>query len=122
MNKISLKTRLDIHSSLSQRFEFNYCSCSAVVIFDLEKKKSFNEGQMYVSLSKETSIGNLFLVGKCNCNIFKVNQNSVVEYSGLPKNMVHIIYTDYGDNNSLTVSLLNTRSLKRHTAEINRAR
>ena len=45
---------------------------SAVVSFDLEKQKSFNEGQMYVALSRITSIDNIFLIGKYNRNFFKV--------------------------------------------------
>ena len=48
---------------------------SAVVSFDLEKQRSFNEGQMYVALNRVTSIDNLFLIGKYSANIFKVNGN-----------------------------------------------
>ena len=45
---------------------------SAVVSFDLEKQNSFNEGQIYVALSRITSIDNIFLIGKYNRNFFKV--------------------------------------------------
>ena len=34
---------------------YDYGLNSAVVSFDLEKQKSFNEGQMYVALSSVTS-------------------------------------------------------------------
>ena len=37
---------------------------SAFVSFDLEKQRSFNEGQMYAALSRVTSIDNLFLIEK----------------------------------------------------------
>ena len=94
---------------------------SAVVSFDLEKQKSFNEGQMYVALSRVTSIDNLFLIGKYNCNVFKVNESAVAEYNRLRENRFATINTDYVDCNSLTVSL-NTRSLKRHAADISRVR
>ena len=94
---------------------------SAVISFDLEKQKSFNEGQMYVALSRVTSIDNLFVIGKNNCNVFRVNESAVVEYSRLRKNRFDTIYTDYVDCNSLTISLLDTRSLKRHAADISRA-
>ena len=40
----------------------------------------------------------------------------------LPKNRFDVIYTDYIDNDNLTVSLLNTRSLQKHAAVINRVR
>ena len=95
---------------------------SAVVSFHLEKQKSFNEDQIYVALSRVTNIDNLFLVGIYNRNVFKVNESAVVEYSILRENRFDTIYTDYLDCNSLTISLLNTRSLKRHAADISRAR
>ena len=94
----------------------------AVVSFDLEKQKSFNEDQMYVALSRVTSMDNLFLIGEYNCNVFKVNENAVVEYSRLRENRFETINTDYVDCNRLTVSLLNTRSLKGPAAYIRRAR
>ena len=68
----------------------------AIVTFDLEKQRLFIEGQMYVALNRVTSI--------------------------LQENRCDTIYTDNVDSNSLTVSLLNTRSLKRHAVDINRAR
>ena len=95
---------------------------SAVVSFDLEKQKSFNEGQMYVALSRVTSVDNLFPIGKYDCNVFKDNESAVVEYSRLRENRFGTIYTDYVDCNSLTISLLNTRSLKRHAVDISRVK
>ena len=38
------------------------------------------------------------------------------------ENRFDTIYTDYVDCNSLTISLLNARSLKRHAADISRFR
>ena len=93
----------------------------AIVTFDLEKQRLFNEGQMYVALSKVTSIDNLFLIGKYRANVFRV-ENSILGYKRLQENRCDTIYTDNVDSNSLTVSLLNTRSLKRHAVDINRAR
>ena len=84
---------------------------SAVVSFDLENQKSFNEGQMYVALSRVTKIDNLFLIGKYSPNVFKVNENAVIEYRRLRENLLDRIYIDHVDCNSLTVSLLNTRCL-----------
>ena len=45
----------------------------AVVSFDLEKQKSFNESQMYVAINRVTSRNNLFLIGKYNRNVYKIN-------------------------------------------------
>ena len=77
---------------------------AAVVSFDLKKRKSV------VALSTVTSIDNLFLIGEYHCNVFKDNESVVVEFSVLREI----------DCNSITVSLSNKRSLKRHTADIRR--
>ena len=81
---------------------------SAVLSFDLEKQKTFNEGQMYVTLRRVTSIDNLFLTRKYNSNVFKVNESAVIEYSRLQGNRFETINADYNDSNILTVLLLNT--------------
>ena len=78
---------------------------SAVFSSDLEKQKSFNEGQMYVTLSRVTSIDNLFLIGKYNRKVFKVNESVVAEYNKLRENRSDAINTNYVDHNSRTVLL-----------------
>ena len=66
---------------------------------------------MYVVLNRVTSIDNLFLIGKYNQNVFKVNESAFAEYNRLRENRFDTINTNYVDCNSLTVSLLNTQSL-----------
>ena len=95
---------------------------SVVISFDLEKQRSFNEGQMYVSLSRVTSIDNIFLIGKYTPNVFKVNENAILEYKRLQENRFNTIDTDHVDCNRLTISLLNPRSLTRHAVDVSRAR
>ena len=56
-------------SPRSPGFDFN----ATVVIFDLEKQKSFNQGQMYVALSRVANINNLCLIGKYNVNEIHLN-------------------------------------------------
>ena len=80
---------------------------SAVVSFDLENQKLFNEGQVYVTLSRVTKIDNLFLIGKYGPNVLKVTENAVIEYSRLRENLFDRIYIDHANCSSLTVSLLN---------------
>ena len=58
---------------------------------------------MYVVLSRVTSIDNLFLIGKYNRNVFKVNESLVAEYNRLRENRLDTIITSYVDCNSLTV-------------------
>ena len=95
---------------------------SAVVSFDLENQKLFNESQMYVALSRVTRIDNLFFIRKYIPNAFKVNENAVIECSRLRENLFKRIYIDHVDYNSFTVSLLNTQSLVRHAVHINRTK
>ena len=53
-----------------------------VAIFDLESQKSFNQGQIYVALSRITSINELYLIGKYTKAALKVNE-SKKEYEKL---------------------------------------
>ena len=39
---------------------------------------SFNKGKMYIALRRVTSIDNLFLIGKCNPDVFKINENAII--------------------------------------------
>ena len=54
-----------------------------VVSFDLEKQKSFNQGQMYVVISRIRNTNNLFLIGEYSCNAFKANTDATTEYNRL---------------------------------------
>ena len=90
------------HHQLSKEHSFRY------------HQKLFKKGQVDVALSRAIKINNFFLIGKYSPNVFKVNENTVIEYSTLRENLFDIIYIDHVDCNSLTVSLLNKRSLVRH--------
>ena len=74
---------------------------------------------MYVAISRITNISNLFLIGEYSANAFRVNIDATTEYNRLrqyntflPCNNITV------DKHSLTVSLLNTRSLKKHATDI----
>ena len=54
-----------------------------VAIFDLESQKSFNQGQIYVALSRITSINELYLIGKYTKAALKVNESAKKEYEKL---------------------------------------
>ena len=95
---------------------------SEVVSSNLENQNSFIEGQMYLALSGVTKPDNLFIIRKYSSNVFKVNDNAVVEYSRLRENLFDRIYIDHVDFNSLIVSLLNTQSSVRHAVDINKAK
>lgn len=79
----------------------------SVVRFHLEKQKSFNEGQIYVALSRVTRIDYPFLIEKYNLIVLKVNDNVIIEYSRLQENMFGRSKADYVPCNNLKASLLN---------------
>ena len=54
-----------------------------VVCFDLESQKSFNHVQMYVALSRITSINELYLIGHYNKTALKLNESVKREYERL---------------------------------------
>ena len=64
---------------------------------------------MYVASSRVTKIDDLFLIGKYSPDVFKVNENAVIEDSRLRENLFDRIYIDHVDCNSL-----------RHAVDINR--
>ena len=92
---------------------------SAIISFDLKKRKSFNQGQMCVALSRVTDIKNLHLIGTYNRNAFQVNNNVTSEYNRLRDSSSFIPCSILNMNSSsLTFSLLNIRSLRRHLQHI----
>ena len=54
---------------------------AGVISFDLERQRLFNQGQMYVALSRVKDFENLPLVGTHNCNAFQANINVTLEYN-----------------------------------------
>ncbi|XP_057316777.1 uncharacterized protein LOC130657796 [Hydractinia symbiolongicarpus] len=54
-----------------------------VISFDLEKQRSFNNGQMYVALSKVTSLNGMCLTGKFSRSAIKCNSRATLEYDRL---------------------------------------
>ena len=66
-----------------------------VIGFDLEKQKSFNQGQIWVALSRISSINKTYLMGSCNKVALKVNELAKKEYErlkseGLFKSQSHL--------------------------------
>ena len=56
-----------------------------IVSFHLEKQKSFNQGQMYVAISRITNINSLFFIGDYSSNAIKANKDAATEYDRLIK-------------------------------------
>ena len=52
----------------------------AVISFNLLKQRSFNNGQMYVTLSKVTSLNGLFLIGQYKSSAIKADPRVLQQY------------------------------------------
>ena len=91
-----------------------------VVSFDLEKQRSFNCGQMYVALSRVTSLNSLFLIGQYKLLAIKANPNASKEYDRLRQESPLDYIEDCmpATKHSLTITLLNIRSLYKHAIDI----
>ena len=52
-----------------------------VVSFELLKQRKFSYGQMYVALSRVTTLASLYIVGSFNVNVRKVSPQALEEYN-----------------------------------------
>ena len=91
-----------------------------VFSFDLLKQRSFNNGQVYVALSRVTSLNGLYLTGNFDKKHIRFDQRASDEYDYMRDNsyLKPIEVIDDIDENSLTFTLLNTRSLSKHSIDI----
>ena len=76
---------------------------------------------MYVALSRVTSLDGLYLIGEYNSSAIKADPRATIEYKTMRKDyaMKSIDTCSTELPCSLTISLLNTRSLKKHATDIN---
>ena len=86
------------------------------------KQRRFNTGQVYVALSRATSLNGLYLTGTFNKNSITIDQRASIEYEKMRKNSQLSTRKEIDDihceRNSLTFTLLNVRSLKKHSIDI----
>ena len=93
---------------------------NVVMSSDLIKQRAFKYGQIYVALSRATSLHGLYILGQIESKHIKANPKVPEEYERLRNEcMVPHLTTVLQDNlNVLTISLLNIRSLKKHSIDI----
>ena len=85
----------------------------AVVSFDLNRQKIFKPGQMYEALNRVTNIQGLFLTELFKQDAIKANESATQEYDGLHNETLFIPPLVRSPlPTTLSVALLNTRSLK----------
>ena len=87
-----------------------------VISFDLHRQRSFNQGQMYVALSRITSLDRMFLIGN---TAVKENSSAKQEYQRLRReNKFTTLPFVSVSEMTLNITLLNTRSLKKVITKI----
>ena len=96
---------------------------NVIISFNLNKQRSFNYGQVYVALSRSTSLQGLPIFGKINTKHVKADPRVHNEYDRLRgfklEDIEDITYSNkqkIQDNTSVvTLCLLNIRSLRKHS-------
>ena len=91
-----------------------------VLSSDLIKQRAFNYGQIYVALSRATSLQGLYILGQIESKHIKANPKVLEEYERLRNECIvpHLTTVPQDNFNVLTISLLNIRSLKKHSIDI----
>ena len=102
-----------MHKVQSQSIE------KVVVSFDLVKQRSFNYGQMYVALSRVTSLNGLYLTGQYDRKAIRADPAVTAEYERLRQTQLLTMpsITKLGQDNFI-ITLFNTRSLIKHASDI----
>ena len=97
-----------------------------VVNFELRNQKSFNPGQIYVALSRVTSLQGLYILGNIEDKLIKGNPKVHFEYQRLrqleTENSTTLGYSLFSfptnAHHKLSICLLNVRSLKKYSIDI----
>ncbi|XP_066911415.1 uncharacterized protein [Clytia hemisphaerica] len=91
-----------------------------VVSFQLHRQNQFKPGQMYVALSRVTSLDGLFLIGNYSSTAIISSKPAEEEYQRLrcKENVLEPLVSFYPSDENLVLTLLNIRSLRRKSASI----
>ena len=90
-----------------------------VVIFQLLKQRQFNYGQIYVALSRVTTLEGLHILGPFTEDSIRANPFALVEYSRMrTESILSEEFAEDTHQESLIVTLLNVRSLNKHIIDL----
>ena len=94
-----------------------------VISCDLLKQKSFNPGQIYVAVSRVTSLEGLFLIGEFNSSSIIADNRVKIEYNYSREHHCVVfeeeqLMHDCNGSNYLKFTLCNVRSLRKHIKDI----
>ena len=93
---------------------------NVVISFNLNRQRSFNYGQVYVALSRATSLSGLHINGKINSKHVRADPRVTSEYERLRSlSNLQDANKQLGNVTSvITLCLLNIRSLRKHAADV----
>ena len=92
-----------------------------VTSFELFKQRSFNYGQIYVALSRATSLQGLYVLGKLEHKHIKADPRVIEEYERLRNTSLleeNANFQVQEDDPIIPIVLLNIRSLRKHSIDI----
>ena len=94
-----------------------------VISFDLVKQKNFNYSQMYVALSKVTSLNGLYFIGEFNLSYIRADPRAIYEYCRMRnEKKIQTIDIPSSSDKKFTFLLLNTRTFPKHAIDISKAK
>ena len=89
-----------------------------VFSFKLNKQRYFNNGQVYVALSRVRTINNLFIDGYISDSSVRADLSTLNEYQRLRLEANFFSNHLHQHNNDFQLCFFNTRSLRKHTVDI----
>ena len=90
-----------------------------VVSFQLLKLRNFNYGQIYVALSRVTTLEGLYVLGFLSVKAVRADPCALEEYNRMQsESSLPVSRFEHLQSNSLTISLLNVRSFRNHLVDL----
>ena len=90
-----------------------------VASLDLLKQRNFSYGEIYVALSRATSFNGLYIVGVFSGKVIMADPRVLQEHERMRlESYLSNEHVDDPQNQSLTVTLLNIRSISKHLIDL----